>query len=85
MSHLICFTVCFKLCLELRHVSQDSSFIKSSQELGLIFDGHIEVLILIGMTMSKSRVAICGVARTPIGSFLGTLSSMTAVELVLRQ
>ena len=31
--------------------------------------------------MSKSRVAICGVARTPIGSFLGTLSSMTAVEL----
>ena len=47
----------------------------------LIFDGHIEVLILIGMTMSKSRVAICGVARTPIGSFLGTLSSMTAVEL----
>ena len=31
--------------------------------------------------MSKSRVVICGVARTPIGSFLGTLSSMTAVEL----
>ena len=31
--------------------------------------------------MSQPRVVICGVARTPIGSFLGTLSSMTAVEL----
>ncbi|MED6337397.1 MAG: acetyl-CoA C-acetyltransferase, partial [Candidatus Thermoplasmatota archaeon] len=31
--------------------------------------------------MSQHRVVICGVARTPIGSFMGTLSSMTAVEL----
>ena len=31
--------------------------------------------------MSQPRVVICGVARTPIGSFMGTLSSMTAVEL----
>ena len=31
--------------------------------------------------MSQPRVVICGVARTPIGSFLGTLSSMTAVQL----
>ena len=46
-----------------------------------IYNGHIEVLVLIGLTMSKSRVVICGVARTPIGSFLGTLSSMTATEL----
>ena len=33
------------------------------------------------MAMSQPRVVICGVARTPIGSFMGTLSSMTAVEL----
>ena len=33
------------------------------------------------MVMSQPRVVICGVARTPIGSFMGTLSSMTAVEL----
>ena len=33
------------------------------------------------MVMSQQRVVICGVARTPIGSFMGTLSSMTAVEL----
>ena len=31
--------------------------------------------------MSQPRVAICGVARTPIGKFMGTLSSMTAVDL----
>ena len=31
--------------------------------------------------MSQPRVVICGVARTPIGSFMGTLTSMTAVEL----
>ena len=31
--------------------------------------------------MSQPRVVICGVARSPIGSFMGTLSSMTAVEL----
>ena len=31
--------------------------------------------------MSQPRVVICGVAMTPIGSFMGTLSSMTAVEL----
>jgi len=31
--------------------------------------------------MSQPRVVICGVARTPIGSFLGTLSTMTAVQL----
>ena len=31
--------------------------------------------------MSQPRVAICGVARTPIGKFMGSLSSMTAVDL----
>ena len=31
--------------------------------------------------MSQPKVAICGVARTPIGKFMGTLSSMTAVDL----
>ncbi len=31
--------------------------------------------------MSQPQVAICGVARTPIGKFMGALSSMTAVEL----
>ena len=31
--------------------------------------------------MSTKRVVICGVARTPIGSFMGTLSSISAVDL----
>lgn len=31
--------------------------------------------------MGDSQVAICAVARTPIGSFMGSLSSLTAVEL----
>ena len=31
--------------------------------------------------MSQPKVAICGVARTPIGKFMGTLSGMTAVDL----
>tara|TARA_B100000674_G_scaffold102512_1_gene74803 strand:- start:2615 stop:3829 length:1215 start_codon:yes stop_codon:yes gene_type:complete len=38
-------------------------------------------MVLIGLIMSQPRVVICGVARTPIGSFMGTLSSMTAVQL----
>ena len=38
-------------------------------------------MVLIGLVMSQPRVVICGVARTPIGSFMGTLSSMTAVQL----
>lgn len=31
--------------------------------------------------MSQPRAVICGVARTPIGKFLGSLSGFTAVEL----
>ena len=31
--------------------------------------------------MSQPQAVICGVARTPIGKFLGSLSSFTAVEL----
>ena len=31
--------------------------------------------------MGQSKVAICAVARTPIGSFMGTLSSFSAVDL----
>jgi acetyl-CoA C-acetyltransferase len=33
------------------------------------------------MDMSQPKVAICGVARTPIGKFMGTLSGMSAVDL----
>ena len=36
---------------------------------------------LIGLVMTQPRVVICGVARTPIGSFMGTISSLTAIEL----
>ena len=31
--------------------------------------------------MSQPKVAICGVARTPIGKFMGALTSMSAVDL----
>jgi len=33
---------------------------------------------------TMSRVAICGVARTPIGKFRGSLSNLSAVELGIR-
>ncbi len=33
------------------------------------------------MAMSPPKIAICGVARTPIGKFMGTLSSLSAVQL----
>ena len=38
-------------------------------------------MIVIGLVMTQPRVVICGVARTPIGSFMGALSSMTAIDL----
>jgi acetyl-CoA acetyltransferase len=31
--------------------------------------------------MPQPKVAICAVARTPIGKFMGALSGFTAVEL----
>ena len=31
--------------------------------------------------MGEKRVVICGVARTPIGRFMGTLSPFSAVDL----
>jgi acetyl-CoA C-acetyltransferase len=46
-----------------------------------IYDEQIEVLNHVGQSMSTKRVVICGVARTPIGSFMGTLSSISAVDL----
>lgn len=46
-----------------------------------IYDEQIEVLNHVGCAMSTKRVVICGVARTPIGSFMGTLSPISAVEL----
>ena len=46
-----------------------------------IYDEQIEVLNHVGYAMSTKRVVICGVARTPIGSFMGTLSPISAVEL----
>lgn len=42
---------------------------------------HIEEYDGIRNGMSKPKVAICGVARTPIGKFMGALSGMKAVDL----
>ena len=33
------------------------------------------------ITMSNTKAVICGVARTPIGRFMGSLSTLSAVEL----
>ena len=46
-----------------------------------IYDEQVEVLNHVGQSMSTKRVVICGVARTPIGSFMGALSSISAVDL----
>jgi acetyl-CoA C-acetyltransferase len=44
-------------------------------------DAHLQSVSVAGRIMSQPQAVICGVARTPIGKFLGTLSSFTAVEL----
>ena len=36
---------------------------------------------MLALVMSQPKAVICGVARTPIGKFLGTLSSFSAVDL----
>ena len=43
--------------------------------------GQVEVLNRLGRCMSQPQAVICAVARTPIGKFMGTLSTMSAVEL----
>jgi len=48
-------------------------------ELGII--GWVEGLKPSGCIMAEDRVVICGVARTPIGKFRGSLSGYSAVEL----
>ena len=42
---------------------------------------HLQSVLLGGVFMSQPQAVICGVARTPIGKFLGTLSGFSAVEL----
>ena len=34
-----------------------------------------------GRSMSQPQAVICAVARTPIGKFMGSLSSLSAVDL----
>ena len=34
-----------------------------------------------GRIMAKNKAVICGVARTPIGRFMGSLSSLSSVDL----
>ena len=46
--------------------------------------GQVEGVILTASFMSQPKAVICAVARTPIGKFMGALSSMTAVDLGAR-
>ena len=46
--------------------------------------GQVEGVILTASLMSQPKAVICAVARTPIGKFMGALSSMTAVDLGAR-
>ena len=34
-----------------------------------------------GRIMAKNKAVICGVARTPIGRFMGSLSSLSSIDL----
>lgn len=43
--------------------------------------GQVEGVNLLPLFMSQPKAVICAVARTPIGKFMGALSSMSAVEL----
>jgi len=46
-----------------------------------IHEAHIEDMNHSRMSMSQRQVVICGIARTPIGSFMGSLSSLSAIQL----
>ena len=50
----------------------------------MLHDKRVEIINHVGVSMSQNRVAICGVARTPIGSFLGTLSPLSATHLGIK-
>ena len=43
--------------------------------------GQVEGVNWLPLVMSQPKAVICAVARTPIGKFMGTLSSMSAVDL----
>ena len=47
----------------------------------ILTKAHLQSVSVGGTIMSQPRAVICGVARTPIGKFLGSLSGFTAVEL----
>ena len=42
---------------------------------------YVQEAIANAVIMSNHKAVICGVARTPIGRFLGTLSSLTSIDL----
>ncbi len=42
---------------------------------------HVQSVPSLGCTMGQPKAVICAVARTPIGKFMGALSSMSAVDL----
>ena len=44
-------------------------------------DAYVQEAKMDAITMSNTKAVICGVARTPIGRFMGSLSTLSAVEL----
>ena len=80
MSHFVFCSRRFKTGLEFAH-DGPSRFASSRLLKAIIVLHHIERYAFARMVMALPRVAICGVARTPIGKFMGTLSNFSAVEL----
>tara|TARA_B100000575_G_scaffold250156_1_gene216917 strand:- start:137 stop:1375 length:1239 start_codon:yes stop_codon:yes gene_type:complete len=44
-------------------------------------DAYVQEAKMDAITMSNTKAVICGVARTPIGRFMGSLSTLSAVEM----
>ena len=53
-----------------------NAFVASKEE-----HAYVQVVVPFPRIMSQHTAVICGVSRTPIGRFMGALSSMSAVDL----
>lgn len=80
MSHFVFCSCRFETGLEFGH-DEPSGFASSRLLKVIVVQHHIERCAFARMVMTLPRVAICAVARTPIGKLMGTLSNFSAVEL----
>ena len=80
-SHFVVGSGKVEFGFEFRHgAGYGLGFIKASQAPN-DGTGRLKVCLPFRLFMAQPQAVICAVARTPIGKFMGTLSSMSAVDL----